>query len=260
MKSMKLFKAIGKIDDKFIIEEEKNIEKEKIQVPIFKRFAMAGLALTIILGISITTYAMVIEKEYNAAVGYLNSLGISVEDLSDYSKSEIIKTVDAYQNYGDSEIVNNLLKNEEIISSPINITSEQVKKLKLEGIVAKEKESIYLPHQRVNFWLKIKNFQKGYFYVHAYIFNELKYSLYLGEYRGNLLYFVGKISVMPDNQIISKIKKTKRSSNLFVNCHDIAEFIKPVNKVLVKYIERTDNLLLREPFLQIPIKLIESRN
>ena len=130
MKSMKLFKAIGKIDDKFIIEEEKNIEKEKIQVPIFKRFAMAGLALTIILGISITTYAMVIEKEYNAAVGYLNSLGISVEDLSDYSKSEIIKTVDAYQNYGDSEIVNNLLKNEEIISSPINITSEQVKKLK----------------------------------------------------------------------------------------------------------------------------------
>lgn len=130
MKSMKLFKAIGKIDDKFIIEEEKNIEKEKIQVPIFKRFAMVGLALTIILGISITTYAMVIEKEYNAAVGYLNSLGISVEDLSDYSKSEIIKTVDAYQNYGDSEIVNNLLKNEEIISSPINITSEQVKKLK----------------------------------------------------------------------------------------------------------------------------------
>lgn len=36
MKSMKLFKAIGKIDDKFIIEEEKNIEKEKIQVPILK--------------------------------------------------------------------------------------------------------------------------------------------------------------------------------------------------------------------------------
>ena len=28
MKSMKLFKAIGKIDDKFIIEEEKNIERK----------------------------------------------------------------------------------------------------------------------------------------------------------------------------------------------------------------------------------------
>ncbi len=162
------------------------------------------------------------------------------------------------------KVLSNYQDTKNFVKSPIFPSGielfKQVKKLKLEGIVAKEKESIYLPHQRVNFWLKIKNFQKGYFYVHAYIFNELKYSLYLGEYRGNLLYFVGKISVMPDNQIISKIKKTKRSSNLFVNCHDIAEFIKPVNKVLVKYIERTDNLLLREPFLQIPIKLIESRN
>ena len=31
MKSIKLFKAIGKIDDKFIVEEEKHVEKEKIQ-------------------------------------------------------------------------------------------------------------------------------------------------------------------------------------------------------------------------------------
>ncbi len=130
MKNAKLFKAIGEIDEKFIIGEKKEIKKKEFSVPFFKRFAMAGFIFTVILGVSITVYAMEFEKKYNAAVGYLNSLGIPVEDLSDYSKREIIKSVDAYQNYEESKIVNDLLKNNEIISSPINITAEQVKSLK----------------------------------------------------------------------------------------------------------------------------------
>lgn len=126
---------------------------------------------------------------------------------------------------------------------------KQVTKLNLEGIVAKEKDSIYLPHKRVNYWLKIKNFKKEYFYIHAFTFNQNKYSLYLGEYRKNSFYFVGKVSVMPNNSIITKIKKTAKEKNLFVNCSESVTYIKPSNKILIKYIERTDNYMLREPFL-----------
>ncbi len=130
MKNIKLFKVIGEIDEKYIIEEEQEVIKKEFCMPLFKRFAIAGFALTIILGVSITAYAMELNKEYNAAVGYLNSLGIPVEDLSNYSKREIVKSVDVYQNYGSSEIIDNLLKNKEIILSPKKITSEQVKELK----------------------------------------------------------------------------------------------------------------------------------
>lgn len=130
MKNAKLFKAIGEIDEKFIVEEKKDVKNKKIQIQYFKRLAIASFALCLTILTSYTVYAMKVNKEYNAAVGYLQSLGIDVKDLSGYSKNEIIKSVDAYQNYGDSEIINNLLKNSEIISSPINVTSEQIKKLK----------------------------------------------------------------------------------------------------------------------------------
>ncbi len=130
MKNTRIFKAIGEIDDKFIIDEKKEFKRKEFGLPLFKRFAMAGFVFALVLGVSITVYAMEFEKKYNAAVGYLNSLGIPVEDLSDYSKKEIINSVNDYQNYGDSEIVNNLLKTTEVISKPINITSEQVKSLK----------------------------------------------------------------------------------------------------------------------------------
>lgn len=130
MKNEKLFKAIGEIDEKFIIEEKKNVKNKKIQIQYFKRLAIASFVVCLTLLTSYTVYAMKVNREYNAAVGYLQSLGIEVEDLSGYSKNEIIKSVDTYQNYGDSEIINSLLKNNEIISSPTHVTSEQIKKLK----------------------------------------------------------------------------------------------------------------------------------
>lgn len=124
-----------------------------------------------------------------------------------------------------------------------------VKSLGLEGIIAKEKNSLYFPSKRVDFWLKIKNYQQAYFYVHAYIFNKNKYSLYLGEYKNNCLYFVGKISVMPNNKIMQEILKLKKSKNLFKNYYKQPNFVRPSKKVFVKFIEKTDNGMLREPFL-----------
>lgn len=126
---------------------------------------------------------------------------------------------------------------------------KEIKKRNLEGIVAKEKNSIYIPNKRVNYWIKIKNFKREYFYIHGFIFNKDKYSLLLGEYRNKELYFVGKISVVPKNIIMNKVLKEKKSGNKFVNHKEEARYIMPKIKVLVSYIERTDKMMLREPFL-----------
>ncbi len=126
---------------------------------------------------------------------------------------------------------------------------KKVKELNMEGIVAKEKNSLYIPNKRVNNWIKIKNFKKAKFLVHGIVFNKEKYSLLLGEYKNNKLYFVGKVSIMPNDKMLKKILKIKKTSNLFINCKDEATYILPVEKVLVKFMERTLNGSLREPFI-----------
>ncbi|MCM1053205.1 MAG: hypothetical protein NC483_04460 [Ruminococcus sp.] len=126
---------------------------------------------------------------------------------------------------------------------------DKVKKLGLEGIIAKEKKSFYISGKRVNYWLKIKNFKKESFYIHGFIFNKEKYSLLLGEYRNNKLMFVGKISVSPKNNLIKELKKIRKVNNFFSNYDEEAIYIEPIKKVLVSYMERTDNNMLREPFL-----------
>lgn len=125
---------------------------------------------------------------------------------------------------------------------------KQVKKLGLEGIIAKEKNSKYLPGKRVDTWLKIKNYQQSTFLVHSIIFNKEKYSLILGEMMNNKLYFVGKVSTI-DKNLINDFLKTPVSKNKFVNYNEKLKYIKPLNKVIVKYINRTPDNKLREPVL-----------
>jgi len=125
----------------------------------------------------------------------------------------------------------------------------KIKKLDLEGIVAKEKDSFYVPNKRVNFWIKIKNFKKGEFIVHGIVFNKEKYSLLIGEYRNKKLYYVGKVSVTSKNKILKDLLKIKQSKNIFVNCQEEAKYILPTEKILVHFMEKTLNGSLREPFI-----------
>ena len=68
-----------------------------------------------------------------AAVDYLNSLGIAVEDLSDYSHKEIkeaAKTIDAGEsNPLTEEILSLIPENKEPLDTPTQVTSEQIKEL-----------------------------------------------------------------------------------------------------------------------------------
>ncbi len=123
----------------------------------------------------------------------------------------------------------------------------QIKKLKLEGIVAKEKNSKYYPGKRVDNWLKIKNVKEDYYYVHGYKFNTNKYSLILGEYKNKKWYYVGKVSVMPNNEIIKKLLKLSIRKNILVNYEEEAKFVRPEYKVLISYLEKTKDGKLRQP-------------
>ena len=93
MKSEKLLDAIGKIDDNLIYNAVHDTPKKKKG----SWFKWGAIAACLCLMIPLTAFA-IDTIQYNAAVNYLNSLGIPVEDLSDYSRKEIkeaAKTIDA---------------------------------------------------------------------------------------------------------------------------------------------------------------------
>lgn len=88
---------------------------------------------------------------------------------------------------------------------------KMVKKIGLEGIVAKKRKSIYLFGKRTSDWVKVKNIHVDNFIVHGYLEKTNTYSLLLGEYKNNKLKYVGKVSVNKRHEVMRKIKKSKKS-------------------------------------------------
>jgi ATP-dependent DNA ligase len=127
---------------------------------------------------------------------------------------------------------------------------KHIKKIGLEGIVAKQKDSKYILGKRVENWVKIKNFKKEYFYVYGFTQLKDKYALYLGEYKNKKLIPVGKVSVMPDNDVLKIVQKQKKVKNIFIDITENINFVEPINKILVHYMERTLNNTLRQPFIK----------
>ena len=75
---------MSELDTKYV-DEALNYKK-KAKKPIWVKWG--AIAACLCLMIPLTAFAVDI-IQYNAAVDYLNSLGIAVEDLSDYSHKEI---------------------------------------------------------------------------------------------------------------------------------------------------------------------------
>lgn len=128
-----------------------------------------------------------------------------------------------------------------------------IKKMKLEGIIAKEKNKPYYINSRTDAWIKIKNIKKELFFVGGYIENKGKFtvSLLLGENKNNNLYFVGKVTIGKNNNIYDKIIRTKkRTTSPFIDFQEQkAVYIVPSLKCTVNYLERTKNNHLRQPFI-----------
>lgn len=127
---------------------------------------------------------------------------------------------------------------------------QKVKKLGLEGIVAKKKDSLYEINERTSDWIKIKNLQREEFYILGYSYKENTpfVSLYLGENRENGFYFVGKVSVSK-KKILEQLKKmTKRKKSCFQDFHEKdVIYLSPKYGCNVEFLERSSTGKLRHP-------------
>ena len=124
-----------------------------------------------------------------------------------------------------------------------------VKKLELEGIVAKEKDSLYYVNKRSTVWIKLKNYQTDEFYIGGYVKNKTSYSLLLGEKKKNKLYYVGKIKVSNNKDITKEVLAKKKINNPFDNYESVGIFIEPNIKIIINYLEKTKSNMLRHPFM-----------
>lgn len=128
---------------------------------------------------------------------------------------------------------------------------KEIKKLHLEGIVAKLKNSKYITNIRSDNWIKIKNFKEETFYIGGYFYKEKSpvFSVVLGEYINSKLSFVGKVFIAKKNKLFKELIKTKKIKSKFVNFDDKnINYVRPLYKCKIKYIERTPNNNLRQPF------------
>ena len=127
---------------------------------------------------------------------------------------------------------------------------KQIKKLNLEGIVAKKIDSTYEIKTRSKNWLKIKNWHDEIFFIGGYFIDETQpmIKLYLGEYKEKQFYFVGKVMVGKKQEIYKKvIKEQTEKKSPFINYEEKGiNYVKPKLTCEVSYIERTKINHLRQ--------------
>ena len=128
MNTKKFSDAMSELDTKYV--DEALSYKKKDKMPIWVKWG--AIAACLCLMMPLTAFAIDI-IQYNAAVDYLNSLGIAVEDLSDYSHKEIkeaVKTIDAGESSPLTEEIRSLIPEyKEPIDTPTQVTAEQIKQL-----------------------------------------------------------------------------------------------------------------------------------
>ena len=159
----------------------------------------------------------------------------------------LLERKDVLSNYKDNDV---FIKSTYVIGDGIKLF-EAIKRLEMEGIVAKKINSKYLVNERSDNWLKIKNYKSGDFIILGYINKEESHviSLVLGEHLNKKIVYVGKVILGKKRNLADKILKMKKSKAVVKIKDKDVIFIKPEIKCLIKYLERTENGLLRQPFV-----------
>lgn len=159
----------------------------------------------------------------------------------------LLKRKEVLSNYRDNDV---FIKSTYVIGDGTKLFNA-IKKLDMEGIVAKKINSKYLVNERSDNWLKIKNYKSGNFIILGYINKEESrvISLVLGEYLNKKIVYVGKVILGKKRNLADKILKMKKSKAVVKIKDKDVIYIKPEIKCLIKYLERTENGLLRQPFV-----------
>ncbi len=159
----------------------------------------------------------------------------------------LIKRKEILSKYQDNDY---FVKTKYIVKKGIKYFSE-IKKMDLEGIVAKKIDSKYLINERSDNWLKIKNLKHLKLFVGGYVNKENSHvlSCYLGKYDHGLFTYYGKVFINKQQRIVKKILNAKKITTPFVNhANKDVSYILPKYQILVKYLEMTKSNHLRQPF------------
>ncbi len=134
---------------------------------------------------------------------------------------------------------------------------EQVKAKGLEGVVAKEKDSLYLPGMRSRKWLKIKPRRQQLTVLGGMVVkNGLPASLLLGAYQDGSLLYVGRAGSGINSAVQQELKTAAAglmaAEPPFENPPVLAGvvWLKPLLTVEAEFAEWTDNLKMRAPVIK----------
>ncbi len=123
----------------------------------------------------------------------------------------------------------------------------------LEGIVGKEKQSVYTPGKRTTHWCKIKNMEDDDFVVCGYIEKEHSMaSLILGKYEEGALCYQGHVTLGVNGAPYQKVRKMTKLSRPDFDVpaghgNERAVWIVPELVCTVKYMHKTPAGGLRQP-------------
>lgn len=133
---------------------------------------------------------------------------------------------------------------------------QAAKEMGLEGIMAKKKNSTYLPGKRSDHWLKFKVWQEEDLVICGYTLGSLSQGfggLVLGVYRGDKLYYRGLIGTGFSHDEITKLlnllRPLKRDSYPFVTSPPyklpLVTWVEPKHVCKITYLEVTNKGELR---------------
>lgn len=132
MKKKDFFEVFGELDDDIVAGAKAPMKRMRN----WKTMRTAAIAAALAAALIVPAAAYAVETvRYNAAVGYLTSLGIDVKDLSDYSRREVIAAYEAYDAAAGeaNELLENLLPGSTPLpprpEEPASVTSEQILEL-----------------------------------------------------------------------------------------------------------------------------------
>lgn len=166
-------------------------------------------------------------------------------DNKDLTKNSLVKRKEYLNHYEDTL---RFIKSK--VYSDGKTLFKLIKKAGLEGVVAKSKNSQYFCGERTKEWIKIKNIKVDQFLVHGYQEKTNTFTLFLGEYRKQQFYFVGKVSVHKKHELINQLKNLKKTENMFINLDEDAFYVFPKIEVRIHYLEKSKAGILRHAVLE----------
>jgi bifunctional non-homologous end joining protein LigD len=186
-------------------------------------------------------------------------LHLDGKDLLDLPLTERRKILESFgSRFSDPLRLNPIFRTE------LTALIEQVRRLGLEGIVAKRSGSIYIPGKESDAWQKHRLNQEGEFVIGGYVAAGRNFSsLIVGEYREDKLYYVKRVAAgfTPHlrDEVYDELKPLKTSECPFVNLPEpnrsghglTAEkmrecvWLKPERSCELEFVERTRGGRLR---------------